>query len=110
MKHLIQFWPGDWVRQMANINEAVFMKNCVTMNGGGKWLVHPLKGKSSGNVLVVFYMQLPMVRKYTSFGVNYQNILVSMKILNYEEMFVETPIYIKVCCAHYRHFYIYACH
>ena len=25
-------------------------------------------------------------------------------------MLVETPIYIKVCCAHYRNFYIYACH
>ena len=33
--------------------------------------------------------------KYTSFGVNYQNLLVSMKILNYEDMFTETPIYIR---------------
>ena len=36
-----------------------------------------------------------MGRKYTSFGVKYQNILISMKTLNYEEMFVETPIYIR---------------
>ena len=53
------------------------------------------KGKSSGNVLVVFYRQLPMGRKDTSFGVKYQNLLVSMKILNNEEMFVETPIYLR---------------
>ena len=33
--------------------------------------------------------------KDTSFGVKYQNVLVSMKIPNYEEMFLETPIYIS---------------
>ena len=36
-----------------------------------------------------------MGRKDTSFGLKYQNLLVSMKILNYEEMFMETPIYIR---------------
>ena len=33
--------------------------------------------------------------KDTSFGVKYQNLLVSIKILNYEDMFVKIPIYIK---------------
>ena len=33
--------------------------------------------------------------KYTSFGVKYQNILLSMKIRNYKEMMVETPICIR---------------
>ena len=26
LKHLIQFWPGDWVKRMEKINEAVGMK------------------------------------------------------------------------------------
>ena len=36
-----------------------------------------------------------MRRKYASFGVRYQNILVGWNLLNYEEMFVVTPIYIR---------------
>ena len=36
-----------------------------------------------------------MGRKDTSFGVRYQNILVRWHLLNYEEMFAETPIYIR---------------
>ena len=36
-----------------------------------------------------------MGRKDTSCGVNYQNLLVSMKILNYEDIFVKTPIFIR---------------
>ena len=33
--------------------------------------------------------------KDTIFGVNYQNIMVIWHLLNYEEMFVGTPIYIR---------------
>ena len=36
-----------------------------------------------------------MGRKDTIFGVKYQNILLSIKILNYKDIFVETPIYIR---------------
>ena len=36
-----------------------------------------------------------MGRKDTRFGLKYQHILVSMKILNHEEMFVEIPINIR---------------
>ena len=36
-----------------------------------------------------------MGRKDTRFGVRYQNVLVGMKIRNFEEMFVKTPIYIR---------------
>ena len=64
------------------------------MGEGNGWFVLS-KEKSSGNLLVVLYRQLPMGRKDTSFGVKYQNVLVSMKIRNYEEMFVGTPIYIR---------------
>ena len=53
------------------------------------------QGKSSGNVLGVFYRLLPMGRKDARFGVKYPKVLVSMKIWHYEEMFVEPPIYIR---------------
>ena len=36
-----------------------------------------------------------MRRKDTSFGVIYQKLLVGWYLLNYEEMFVEIPIYIR---------------
>ena len=36
-----------------------------------------------------------MVRNDTSFGVKYQKFLVGWHLLNYEEMFVEAPIYIR---------------
>ena len=36
-----------------------------------------------------------MVRKDTGFGVKYQNILVTRHLLNYEDFFVVTPIYIR---------------
>ena len=56
------------------------MNNRVTLNGGGKRQVKNSKGKSSGNVLGVFYRLLPMGRKYASFGVKYPKVLVSMRI------------------------------
>ena len=43
LKHLIKFWPGDWVRHMEKINKAVWMKNRVTLNRGGKRQVQRFK-------------------------------------------------------------------
>ena len=42
-KHIIQLWPGDWVKLTAKINEAVGMKNHVTPDGGGDRIVRPFK-------------------------------------------------------------------
>ena len=39
LKHVIKLWPGDWEKEMGKMNEAVTMKNRVTLNGGGKWQV-----------------------------------------------------------------------
>ena len=50
-------------------------------------------GKSSENVLDVFYRLLHMGRKGATFGVKYPKVLVSTRIRHYEEMFVEPPIY-----------------
>ena len=43
LKHLIQLWSGDWVKQMAKMNEEVVIRNNFTVNGGGKRLVSPFK-------------------------------------------------------------------
>ena len=39
LKHLIQLWPGDWVKHMSKMNEEVGTKNRVTVGGGGKRIV-----------------------------------------------------------------------
>ena len=36
LKHLVHLWPGDWVNYMAETNEAVVVRNHLTVNGGGK--------------------------------------------------------------------------
>ena len=61
---------------------------------GNGWFVLT-EGKSSVNVLVVFYRKLPMGGKYTSFGFKYQNILVRWNLLNHKDIFVVTPVYIR---------------
>ena len=42
-KHLIQLFPGDWVNQMAKLNQAAGTKNPLTMGGGGKRIVCPFR-------------------------------------------------------------------
>ena len=42
MKHLIQLWTRNCVKQMAKMNEAVGMKNFLTMGWGGKLIVCPV--------------------------------------------------------------------
>ena len=33
LKYLIQLWPGDLVKEISKMNEAIFMKNCVMVVG-----------------------------------------------------------------------------
>ena len=61
--------------------------------GEGNGRLKRSQGKSSGNVLGVFYRLLPMGRKDTTFRVKYPKVLLSMRIRHYEEMFAEPPIY-----------------
>ena len=42
LKHIIQLWPVDSVKQIAKMNEAVGMKNHFTMDGGGNRLVRDI--------------------------------------------------------------------
>ena len=43
LNHIIQLWPGDWVKKMSRMNEAVGMKNHLTVAGGNKCLVCPFR-------------------------------------------------------------------
>ena len=61
--------------------------------GEGNGRFKSSQGKSSGNVLGVFYRLLHIGRKDATFGVKYPKMLVSMGIRHYEEMFVEPTIY-----------------
>ena len=83
------------MNQISKMNEAVGMINHFTVDGRGKRSVCPSKVNSSGNVLVEFYCKLPMLRKDKNFSVKYQKLLVVCHLLNYEDIFVETPIYIR---------------
>ena len=52
LKHLIKFWPGDWEKQIAKINEAVGMNDFSQWMGEGN--VYALI--TSKNVVVVEYI------------------------------------------------------
>ena len=43
LNHIIQLWPGCWVKQMEKMNEVVGMKNRVTVGVGVKWIVRPFR-------------------------------------------------------------------
>ena len=45
--------------------------------------------------MVAFYRQLPMEINDISFVLKYQRLPVGWRLLNYEDVFVETPIYIR---------------
>ena len=109
MKHLIQLWPGDWLKQIEKMNEAFSMKNRFTMDGGGTPLVRPFKRKYLckyvGYILSVIYGNKG--HKLWSEITKYSCRVELTKIRIY--VHGDTYLY-KVCCDHYRHFYIYAFH
>ena len=110
LKNLIQLWLGDWLRQIAKTNEAVCMKNRFTSNGGGKLLVRPFKRQE-------FWKCIGCIILAVNYGNKGHNIWseVPKCFSKYEnpklrrDVCGNTNLY-KVCCAHYRHFYIYACY
>ena len=110
MKHIIQLCPGDWVRQIEKMNEVVCMNNLVTKNGGRKRSVCPFKRQEFYKCIVCIISAVTYGKKGRklwsevpkSFG-KYVNPKLRRDFCG------NTDLY-KVCCAHYRHFYIYACH
>ena len=108
--HLIQLWPGDWVKQIAKINEVVGMKNRFTMDGGGKRLVRPFKSKYFWKFIGCILSEVAYGKKGHKLWSEIPKASCRMaptKIRRYVSG--NTDLY-KIFCAHYRHFYIYACH
>ena len=95
LKHLIQFCPGDWVKQMAKINEAVGMKNYVTINGGKKRLVSPFKIQEFWKFIGCVLSEVTYGKKEHNLWSEIPKSFGKMEILNYKDMFVEKPIYIR---------------
>ena len=78
------------------MNEAVAIKNCFTINGGGRRLVCPFKRRELWKCIgCIIWAELFIGGKDTRFLLKDQKILVGCHLLKYEEMFVETPIYIR---------------
>ena len=94
-KHLIQLWSGDWVKQMEKMNEAFGMKNYVTVGGGRKRLVRPFKRQEFWKCIGCILSSVTYGKKGHKLWGEIKKLLVRCKILNYKEMFVETPIYIR---------------
>ena len=110
LKHLIQLWPGDWVKQMEKMNEVVVIRNRFTINGGGKRLVRPFKRQE-------FWKCIDCIISTVTYGKKGHKLwseiptasfrMAPPKIQRYVR--VNTDLY-KVCCAHCRLFYMYVCH
>ena len=109
LKHLIKLWPGDWEKQMKKKNEAVCMKNRVTLNGGGKRQVKNFTRQEFWKFIGFILSSVTYGKKgcklwselSKGFG-KYDNLTLRRDVRG------TTNLY-KVCCARYRHLYIYVC-
>ena len=106
-KHLIKLWPGDWVRYMKKMKEAVFMKSCVTLNGGGKRQVQKFKSQE-------FWKCISCILSAFTYGNKGRKIWseVPKGLGKYENLTLRIDVHgttdlYKVCCTHYCHLYIY---
>ena len=110
LKHIVQLCPDDWVIQMAKMNEAVDMKNRVTINGEGKRLVRPFKSHVLWKCIGCTLSVVTYGKKLHKLWSEIQKPFSKMENTKQERgFFVNTDLY-KVYCAHYFHFYTYACH
>ena len=108
--HLTQLWPGYWVKQMAKINEAVGMKNCVTMGGGRKCIARTFRRQEFWKCIVCVLLSVTYGKKrhkVWSELPKYFGEKAPTKLQRY--VGGNTNLY-KLCCDLYRPFYIYACH
>ena len=95
---------------MEKMNEAVCMKNRVITNGGGKRQVRPFKRQKFWKCIGCILSEATYGKKGHKiwsegpkyFG-KYENPKPRRDVRGNNDLF-------KVCCAHYRHIYIYACH
>ena len=92
------------------MNEAVCMKNFFTSNGGGKRPVKLLKKQDLWKYIGCILLEVTYGKKghklwsevSKGFG-KYENLTLRRDVRGTTDLY-------KVCCAHYRQLYIYACH
>ena len=92
------------------MNEAIGMKNLVTMNGGWERLVFRFKRQE-------FWKYISCIILAVTYGKKGKNICIEIpkyfgnvkKPKLRRDVIGNTNLY-KVCCDIYRNFYIYACH
>ena len=80
---------------MEKMNESVGMKNRVTMDGGGKRLVCPLKSQEFWKCIGCILSAVTYGKKGHKLWSEIPKDFGKMEIIKYEEMLVETPIYIR---------------
>ena len=81
------------MKHVAKINAEDFMKNCFTMDGGGKRLVRPFKRKELCECIGCVLSEVNYAKKLHKIWSEIKKLLVGWHLINYEEMFTETPIY-----------------
>ena len=89
---------------MEKMNEAVGMKNCFTVDGGGKWLVHPFNRKEFWKLIGCILLSVTYGKKGHKLWreiPKYSGKMAPTKIIRCVSG--NTNLY-KVCCAHYHHF------
>ena len=108
LKHLIRLWPGDWEKQKEKMNEAVSMKNHVTLNGGGKRQVKKFIRKE-------FWKCIGCILSAVTYGKKGRNLWceVSKGVGKYDNQTLRRDVcgttdLHKVCCALIRHLFFYA--
>ena len=104
LKHPIQLWPGDWVNQIAKIDEAVDINNCYTTNGGSKRLFRPFERKEFWKCIGCILLEVTYGKKghkLWSDRPKYSCRMAPTKIRR--DVRGKTDLY-KVCCYHYRNF------
>ena len=108
LNHIIQLWPGDWVEHMAKINEAVGMKNCLKMYGGGKRIVRPLRRQEFWKCIGCIISEITYGRKGYKIWSEIPKYFGRKAPTKLQRDVREYTDLYKVCCDIYCPFYTYA--
>ena len=110
LKHLIQLWPGDSDKQIVKMNEAVDMKNFVTVDRGGERMVRPFRRQELWKCIGCLLSEVTYGRKghniWSELSKNYGK-MAPTKLRR--DVCGNINLY-KLCCDLYRTFCIYDCH
>ena len=109
-KHFIKLWTGYWLRQMGKLNKAVCMKSRFLSNGGGKRLVKHLKRQEFWKCIGCILLEFTYGKKGRKLWSEAPKCFGKYEDPKLQRDVRETTDLYKVCCAHYRHLYIYAFH